>query len=107
MAIGRPPASRSSMGKGNQAVYTAFDTLKATRALEASGIQPEQAEAIVQAIRSSRESPVSRFDLDAALAAMTYQLRAEINAAVKKMLLAQIAIAGLLFAALKLFGGAG
>ena len=66
MAIGRTPASRSSMGKENQAVHTAFDTLKATRALEASGIQPEQAEAIVQAIRSSRESPVSRFDLDAA-----------------------------------------
>ena len=38
---------------------------------------------------------------------MNYQLRAEINAAVKKMLLAQIATAGLLFAALKLFGGAG
>ena len=50
---------------------------------------------------------MSRFDLDAALAAMTYQLRAEIKAAVRKMLLAQIATAGLLFAAIKLSGGTG
>ena len=34
------------------------------------------------------------------------QLHGEINAAVNKMLLAQIATAGLLFAAIKLFGGA-
>ena len=46
---------------------------------------------------------MSRFDLDAALVAMTYQLRAEIKAAVRKMLLAQIATAGLLFAAI-IFG---
>ena len=90
-----------------QAAHIAFDTLKAARALEASGIQPEQAEAIVQAIRSSREAPVSRFDLDAALAAMNYQLSAEIKAAVRKVLLAQIATAGMLFAAIKLFGGTG
>ena len=63
-----------------------LDTLKAVRALEASGIQPEQAEAIVQAIRSSREAPVSRFDLDVVLAAMTYQLRDEIKATVRKKL---------------------
>ena len=88
-------------------MHTAFDTLSAARRREASGIQPEQAEAIVQAVRSSREAPVSRFDLDTALAAMTYQLRAEIKSAVRKMLLAQIATAGLLFAAIKLSGGTG
>ena len=38
------------------------------------------------------------------LAATAAELRGEINAAVNKMLLAQVAIAGLLFAAIKLFG---
>ena len=38
-------------------MHTAFDTLSAARRREASGIQPEQAEAIVQAVRSSREAP--------------------------------------------------
>ena len=50
---------------------------------------------------------MSRFELDAALTAMTYQLRNEIKATVRKMLLAQIATAGLLSAAIKLFGGTG
>ncbi len=68
----------------------AMATLTAARALEEAGIDPKQAEAIVQAIRSSGEAAITKADLDAA-----------ISAAVNKMLLAQIAIAGLLFAALK------
>ena len=62
---------------------TAFDTLSAAHSLEASGIETKQAEAIVQAIRSSGESAATRSDLDTTAAA------------------------GLLFAAIKLFGGAG
>ena len=79
---------------------TTFDTLSAARSLEAAGIEAKQAEAIVQAIRSSGESAVTKTDL----AATAAELRGEINAAVNKMLLAQVAIAGLLFAAIKLFG---
>ena len=89
---------------------TAFDTLSAARTLEAAGIESKQAEAIVQTIRSSGEAAATRADLDAAtgaldgkLATMTAELRGEINAAVNKMLLAQLAIAGLLFAAIKVF----
>ena len=59
---------------------TDFDTLSAARSLEASGIESEQAEAIVQVIRSSGKT------------------------AINKMMLSQVAVAGLLFAALKLFG---
>ncbi len=67
------------------------DTLTAARALEEAGIDPKQAEAIVQAIRSSGEATITKADLDAA-----------ISAAVNNILPAQIAVAGLLFAALKL-----
>ena len=72
---------------------TDFDTLSAARSLEASGIESEQAEAIVQVIRSSGKTAITRANLDAA-----------ISAAVNKMMLSQVAVAGLLFAALKLFG---
>ena len=89
---------------------TAFDTLSAARTLEAAGIETKQAEAIVQAIRSSGEAAATRADLDAATGAldgkldtMVAQLRGEISSAVNKTLLAQLAIAGLLFAAIKVF----
>ena len=87
-----------------------FDTLSAARSLEAAGIESKQAEAIVGAIRSSGEASVTKADLVAATAelrgemkAMAAELRSEINAVVNKMLLAQVAIAGLLFAAIKVF----
>ena len=96
---------------------TTFDTLSAARSLEAAGIESNQAEAIVSAIRSSGEASVTKADLMAATAelrgemnelrgemkATASELRVEINAAVNKMLLAQVAIAGLLFAAIKVF----
>ena len=65
-----------------------FDTLSAARSLEAAGIESKQADAIVGAIRSSGEASVTKTDL---------------STAVNKMLLAQVAIAGLLFAAIKVF----
>ncbi len=90
---------------------TPFDTLSAARSLEASGIEKQQAEAIVLAIRSSGEAAATRTDLDTAttqlrgeIKAVVAELRGEISGAVNKMLLAQLAIAGLLFAALRIFG---
>ena len=77
-----------------------FDTLSAARSLEAVGIESKQAEAIVGAIRASGEASVTKTDL----LASTNELRGEISSAVNKMLLAQLAIAGLLFAALRIFG---
>ena len=70
---------------------TAFDTLAAARDLEKAGMDRAQAEAVAGAIRAGQGDLASKSDL-----------RAEINAAVIKMLIAQIAIAGVLFAALKL-----
>ena len=88
-----------------------FDTLRAARSLEAAGIESKQAEAIVGAIRSSGEASVTKADLTASttelrseMKAMAAELRGEISSAVNKMLLAQLAIAGLLFAAIKVFG---
>ena len=99
-----------------------FDTLSAARSLEAAGIESKQAEAIVGAIQSSGEASVTKTDLLAStnelrgemkalaaelrgeMRAMAAELRGEISAAVNKMLLAQLAIAGLLFAALRIFG---
>ena len=103
-----------------------FDTLSAARSLEAAGIESKQAEAIVGAIRSSGEASVTKTDLLAstnelrgemkalageirgemkALAGeIRGEIRGEISSAVNKMLLAQLAIAGLLFAAIKVFG---
>ena len=59
--------------------------------LEAAGMDRAQAEAVAAAIRNGQGDLATRADL-----------RAEINAAVIKMMLAQIAVAGVLFAALKL-----
>ena len=87
-----------------------FDTLSAARSLEAAGIESKRAEGIVGAIRSSGEVSVTKTDPMAATAelrgemkAMAAALRSEISTAVNKMLLAQVAIAGLLFAAIKVF----
>ena len=99
-----------------------FDTLSAARSLEAAGIESKQAEAIVGAIQSSGEASVTKTDLLAStnelrgemkalaaelrgeMKAMAAELRGEISSAVNKMLLAQLAIAALLFTALRIFG---
>ena len=101
---------------------TPFDTLSAARSLEASGIESKQAEAIVGAIRASVEASVTKTDLTASttelrgemkalatelrgeMKTMAAELRGEISSAVNRMLLAQLAIAALLFTALRIFG---
>jgi len=102
-----------------------FDTLQAARHLEGAGIETRQAEAIVTTMAKAFDDTVAtksdlaavRADLDAlkaelkqdnaALKAELKQdnadLKTELATAVNRMLLAQLAIAGLLFAALKLF----
>ena len=84
-----------------------FDTLKAARQLEDAGIETRQAEAIVSTMaKAFDDSVATKADL-AALKADLQQVKAELKTelatAVNRMLLAQLAIAGLLFAALKLF----
>ena len=74
-----------------------FDTLSAARQLEAAGIETKHAEAIVTAIRQSGESAVTKTDLEA----LRSDFKADLSSAVNRMLLAQVAIAGLLFTAIK------
>ena len=99
-----------------------FDTLAIARDLEAAGMANGQAEAIAVAIRDARADLVTKADLDALesrlearlaaleskqdaqLVALEGRLEAKLANAVNRMLLGQVAIAGLLFAALKLFG---
>ena len=106
-----------------------FDTLKASDNLKAAGIEAKQAEAIVHTMAGAFEDTVAtkadlkieigaiRGDIEkleasvkadiAAVRADMDLLKADMLAAfsntVNRMLLAQLAIAGLLFAALKLF----
>ena len=79
-----------------------FDTLATARELQAAGFEAEQAEALVNAMSQERKDYVTTDKLDASVA----KLEAALATGVNKMLLSQIAIAGALFAALKLFGGA-
>ena len=79
-----------------------FDTLATVRELQAAGFEAQQAEALVTAMSQERKDYVTTDKLDAAVS----RLEAALASAVSKMLLSQIAIAGALFAALRLFGGA-
>ena len=72
-----------------------FDTLATARELQAAGFEAQQAEALVNVMSQERKDYVTKDMLDAALASV-----------VNKIMLSQIAIAGALFAALRLFGGA-
>ena len=72
-----------------------FDTLATVRELQAAGFEAQQAEALVNAMSQERNDYVT-----------TDKLEATIASAVNKIMLSQIAIAGALFAALRLFGGA-
>ena len=80
-----------------------FDTLTLARDLEAAGIANGQAGAIAAGIRDARADLVTKADIDAALAALEGRLEAKLANAVNRMLLGNVAVAGLLFAALKLF----
>ena len=87
---------------GSDMPSVAFDTLATARALQAAGFEAQQADALVNAMSQERKDYVTTDKLDAAVS----RLEAALASAVNKMLLSQIAIAGALFAALRLFGGA-
>ena len=102
------------------ATYT-IDTHETVRQFVAAGMPDKQAEAIVAAISRVDSEVVTKADLKQEIAAVRADLKqeidavkadldvlrsdmkAEISTAINKIMLAQIAIAGLLFAALKLF----
>ena len=102
------------------ATYT-IDTHETVRQFVAAGMPDKQAEAIVAAISRMDSEVVTKADLKQEIAAVRADLKqeidavkadldvlrsdmkAEISTAINKIMLAQIAIAGLLFAALKLF----
>ena len=72
-------------------MYT-IDTHATILELQSKGFDAQQAEAIVSVVSRSDSGLVTKADLDAA-----------ISAAVNKMMVSQVAVAGLLFAAIKLF----
>ena len=74
---------------------SAFDTLATARKLKAAGVAEAQVEAYAEAITSAVHS--GRDDL-----ATKADLKVEIAAAEKRMLLAGIALAGVIFALVKL-----
>ena len=76
-----------------------FDTLATARGLEKAGFEAQQAEALVNAMSQERKDYVTVDKLED-------KLEAALASAVNKIMLSQIAIAGALFAALRLFGGA-
>ena len=76
----------------------AFDTLEAVRGLEVVGVEHGQAEAVVRTMIAV--SDAGREDL--ATKADIVELKAELAAAVNRMLLSQIAVAGVLLAAMAL-----
>lgn len=88
-----------------------FDTLKASRKLKAVGIEEAHAEAIVQSMAEAFEDTVATKSdlakLEASVKSDMDLLKADMLVAfsntVNRILLAQLVVAGLLFAALKLF----
>ena len=74
----------------------AMDTLEAARGLEAAGFEREKADAVVRmvaaAVAAGREDLATKADLA--------EFKAELVAAVNKMLLSQIAVVGILLAAM-------
>lgn len=98
-----------------------MDTHAAFRELENGGFEARQAEALVRVIGRSDSELVTKADLaahkadidsslavqkadiDAALTVLKADLKAEIAAMANKMIVGALAVAGLLFAALKLW----
>ncbi len=55
-----------------------FDTLAATRDLEAAGIERRHAEAVIGVVRASRAELATKADLDTGLAALRADMRADL-----------------------------
>ncbi|MCY4004217.1 MAG: hypothetical protein OXF33_10995 [Rhodospirillales bacterium] len=74
---------------------TAFDTLSTARALEASGMDRQQAEAVAAAIRAGQGDLATTVDLQAA----TAELRADLHRA---LAIQTLAVVGAVVALIKL-----
>ena len=79
--------------------FGTFDTLAIARELQEAGFEAQQAEALVNAMSQERKDYVTTEKLED-------KLEAALASVVNKIILSQIAVAGALFAALRLFGGA-
>lgn len=77
----------------------AFDTLEATRALEAAGMERRQAEATAGQLRAAAGADRDELATKAEIA----RLETKIENAANRMMIAQLVVAGLLFAALERF----
>ena len=98
-----------------------IDTLAAAKALEGAGMENGQAEAVAVVVRDATADLATKADLNALedrlnerlaahesklnerFAAFESRLEAQLANSVNRMLLGNLAVAGLLFAALKLF----
>ena len=90
----------------------AFDTLEAVRGLEVTGVEHGQAEAMVRTMIAVNDAGRTDLATKADIAALKVEfaelktefagLEAKFAAAVNKMLLSQIAVAGVLLAAMAL-----
>ena len=87
-----------------------IDTLAAARALERAGMENGHAEAVAVVVRDATADLATKADLNALedrlnekLASLEGRLEAKLANAINRMLLGNLAVAGLLFAALKLF----
>ena len=76
-----------------------IDTLAAAKALERAGMENGYAEAVAVVVRDATADLATKADLNA----LESRLEAKLANSVNRMLLGNMAIAGLLFAALKLF----
>ena len=76
-----------------------IDTLAAAKALERAGMENGHAEAVAVVVRDATADLATKADLGA----LESRLEAKLANSVNRMLLGNMAIAGLLFAALKLF----
>ena len=86
---------------------TAFDALAAARNLEAAGLERAPAEAIAGTVRDATGADREQLATKADLATLRAEMRADLAAAIsglgRRFVGYGLAIAGLLFAALKLF----
>ncbi len=90
-----------------------FDSLEAARELEAAGVERNHAAAVVKTVVAATEAgrgglatkaDIAELKVDfAKLEAKFAVLETKFATAINRMVLSQIAVAGLLFAALKLF----
>jgi len=74
-----------------------FDTLATARAPKEAGLEERQAEAIAEAIQAGQGDLATKTDIETFRA----EFKADLEKAINRMLLAQIAVAGALLAAIK------